>query len=264
MVAIIELMRRAGTMFIDAVLPPQCLACSTIVDAPGRLCATCWGKLSWIAAPFCARCGVPFAFDASAGAPAHAITCGPCLAHPPLFDRARAVFAYDDAARGLILGFKHADRLHGAPAFGQWLARSGAELLDDADLIAPVPLHWLRLASRRYNQAAVLAQALIRARARAGAGAGRLQLVPDLLRRGRRTPSQGHLSRRERARNVARAFLVPRHYMNKVRDARVLLVDDVLTTGATVGECARTLRAAGAARVDVVTLARVVRPVDVS
>jgi ComF family protein len=180
------------------------------------------------------------------------------------------VFVYDDAAKGLILGFKHADRLHGAPAFGQWLARAAAELLDDADLIAPVPLHWVRLAWRRYNQAAVLAQALARANARtrrdAGAGGaqGGARLVPDLLRRLRRTPSQGHLSRHERARNVARAFLVPQHYMNKVKDARVLLVDDVLTTGSTVGECARTLRAAGAARVDVVTLARVVRPVDVS
>jgi ComF family protein len=264
MAAVTELMRRAGTMLIDAVLPPQCLACAAIVDAPGRLCAACWGKLSWIAAPCCARCGVPFAFDASAGAPAHAITCAPCLADPPLFDRARAVFVYDDAAKGLILGFKHADRLHGAPAFGQWLARAAAELLDDADLIAPVPLHWVRLAWRRYNQAAVLAQALARADARSRRAAAGARLVPDLLRRLRRTPSQGHLSRRERARNVARAFLVPRHYMNKVKDARVLLVDDVLTTGATVGECARTLRAAGAARVDVVTLARVVRPVDVS
>jgi ComF family protein len=257
MAAVLELIRRAGTTVLDAVLPPQCLACATIIDAPGRLCAACWGKLSWIAAPYCVRCGMPFAFDASAGAPAHAITCAPCLADPPAFDRARAVFVYDDASRPLILGFKH-DRLHGAPAFGQWLARAGAELLDDADLIVPVPLHWLRLAWRRYNQAAVLAQALARAASR------RAVVVPDLLRRRRRTPSQGHLRRRERARNVARAFLVPRHYMNKVKDARVLLVDDVLTTGATVGECARALRAAGAARVDVVTLARVVRPVDVS
>jgi ComF family protein len=257
MAAVIELMRRAGTTLLDAVLPPQCLACSAIVDAPGRLCAACWGSLNWIAAPFCARCGVPFEFDASAGAPAHAITCATCFADPPLFDRARAVFVYDDGAKGLILGFKHADRLHAAPAFGQWLARAGAELLDDADLVAPVPLHWVRLAWRRYNQAALLARAL----ARAG-GAGRL--VPDLLRRRRATPSQGHLSRKERARNVARAFLVAPHYMNKVMGARVLLVDDVLTTGATVGECAKVLRAAGAARVDVVTLARVVRPVDVT
>ena len=255
-------MRRAGTTLLDAVLPPQCLACSAIVEAPGRLCGPCWGKLSWIAAPLCVRCGVPFAFDASAGAPAHGVTCAACLAAPPHYDRARAVFVYDDAAKGLILGFKHADRLHAAPAFGQWLARSGAALLDEADLIAPVPLHWLRLAWRRYNQAALLAQALARAARRSSSGKARL--VPDLLRRRRATPSQGHLSRRERARNVARAFLIPRHYMNKVAGARVLLVDDVFTTGATVGACATTLRAAGAAQVDVVTLARVVRPVDVS
>ena len=262
MAAVIELMRRAGTTLLDAVLPPQCLGCAAIVDAPGRLCAACWGALAWIAAPFCARCGVPFAFDASAGAPARAVTCGACLAAPPHFDRARAVLVYDDAAKGLVLGFKHADRLHGAPAYGQWLARAAAELLDDADLIAPVPLHWRRLAWRRYNQAALLAQAL--ARAAAAPHPATRRLVPDLLRRRRATPSQGHLSRHERARNVARAFQVSRHYMDRVAGARVLLVDDVLTTGATVGACAQALRAAGAARVDVVTLARVVRPVDVS
>ncbi len=255
-VSVPDLVRRAGALVLDAVLPPQCLACQATVDAPGRLCARCWNGLAWIAAPFCARCGTPFEFDPSAGAPAHGLTCAPCLADPPRYDRARAVLVYDDGAKRLILGFKHADRLHAAPAFGQWLARAGAELLEDVDIVAPVPLHWLRLAWRRYNQAALLADALVRA---GGAGA----LIPDLLLRRRATPSQGHLTRRERARNVARAFAVRPRYAARLAGSRVLLVDDVLTTGATVGECARVLRDAGAACVDVVTLARVVRPTEI-
>jgi ComF family protein len=263
MATMADLARRAGTALLDAVLPPQCLACAVVVDQPGRLCAPCWNALRWIAAPFCARCGTPFAFDAAAGAAAPATLCGACLADPPDFDRARAVLVYEGEvqapAKALVLGFKHADRLHGAPAFGRWLARAAAELLDDADLIAPVPLHWRRLAWRRYNQAALLARAMVQA-----VPAARARLVPDLLRRRTATPSQGHLSRADRARNVARAFQVAAPYMDWVRASRVLLVDDVFTTGATVGACARILRAAGAARVDVVTLARVVRPVDVS
>ncbi|MBL8837024.1 MAG: ComF family protein [Alphaproteobacteria bacterium] len=254
--AVPDFVRRAGALVLDAVLPPQCLACSATVDAPGRLCARCWNSLAWIAAPFCARCGTPFEFDPAAGAPARALTCAPCLADPPRYDRARAVLVYDDGAKRLVLGFKHADRLHAAPAFGQWLARAGAELLEDVDIVAPVPLHWLRLARRRYNQAALLADALVRA---GGAGT----VIPDLLLRRRATASQGHLSRRERARNVARAFAVRPRHAARLAGSRVLLVDDVLTTGATVGECAKVLRDAGAARVDVVTLARVVRPTEI-
>jgi len=150
----------------------------------------------------------------------------------------------------LILGFKHGDRLHAAPAFGAWVARAGAELLDDADMVAPVPLHRWRLLRRRYNQAALIA-------AGAAKKAG-VAHVPDLLERHRATPIQGHLSASARARNVAGAFrLNPRH-QDRVKGARIVLVDDVLTTGATVSACARVLRRGGAARIDVLTLARVV------
>jgi ComF family protein len=162
---------------------------------------------------------------------------------------------YDEGARPLILRFKHADRTEAAPAFARWMARSGAALLEDCDLIAPVPLHRWRLLRRRYNQAALLALELSRLADRPA--------VPDLLERRRNTPSQGRMSRSQRALNVRGAFAVAPRHRERVRGARVLLVDDVLTTGATLEACARALKRAGAARVEVLTLARVVRPLQV-
>lgn len=238
--------RRLARAALDALLPPLCLSCQAIVDRPGSVCASCWTRLSFLGAPQCRRCGLPFPHDVGADA-----ECAACIADPPPWQRARSVFAYDDASRGLVLGFKHADRLHAAPAFGRWLARAGGELAAEADIVAPVPLHWLRLALRRYNQAALLAHAL-------AATTGRT-VIPDLLRRTRRTPSQGRLGRAERQRNVAAAFRIRERYRARLAGARVLLVDDVLTTGATARACAKALTDAGAGSVDVLTLARVVR-----
>lgn len=250
-------LRPAARLALDALLPPQCLSCAELVSEPGALCAACWSNLRFIAAPHCRICGWPFETDRQTGetmgeAPPGDLVCGACLREPPPFDRARAVLSYDDASRGLILGFKHADRTHGAPAFARWMARAGAELLLTADVVAPVPLHWSRLLMRRYNQAALLANGV-------AASAGK-RSVPDLLVRRRRTPPQGKLSRAERLRNVAGAFAVRPSRLADVRGRRIVLVDDVLTTGATVGACAAVLRRAGAASVDVVALARVVRP----
>ena len=248
----VRMTRRAAALAIDAVLPPQCLSCRTMVEAQGTLCNACWAKINWLAPPLCASCGRPFEFDPGLREPNETLVCGACLREPPAFSRARAVFRYDEASRGLILAFKHADRTHGVPAFGRWLARAGAELLAEADVVAPVPLHWTRLAWRRFNQAAMLARATANQ-------AGRV-CVPDLLVRHRRTKQQGDMGRAARERNVRRAFAIHRRRHNLVAGKRILLVDDVFTTGATVGECARTLVAAGAAAVDVLTLARVVRP----
>ncbi len=235
---------RAGTAALDLLLPPRCLACGVLVDRNGVLCAACWSTLSFIAAPQCDSCGLPFAFEVAART-----RCAACLADPPPFDRARAVLVYDDASRRLILGFKHADRTEAAPAFGRWLARAGSALLADTDLVVPVPLHRWRLFQRRYNQAALLAHAV-------GRLAGR-PVAPDLLVRRRRTPSQGGLGRTGRRRNVAAAFALRAGHQDQIRGRRVLLIDDVHTTGATLAECARALRRAGAAGVDALTLARV-------
>lgn len=250
-------LRPIARLALDALLPPQCLACGELVSEPGALCAPCWTGLRFIAPPFCRRCGWPFEVDpdpagGSVGNPSAELLCGACLREPPRYDRARSVVIYDDASRGLILAFKHADRIHAAPAFARWMGRAGGELVGDADMIAPVPLHWSRLLARRYNQAALLSNALAKL-------AGK-QAAPDLLTRRRRTPSQGRLSRAERHRNVRGAFTVRPHRRALVAGRRILLVDDVMTTGATVSACAAVLRRAGAAAVDVLTLARVVRP----
>ena len=240
-------LRHAGRALLDAALPPLCLGCGEIVGETGSLCTTCWAGFVFIAPPHCARCGDPFSADVGESA-----LCGSCLARPPRYRRARAVVAYDQRSRRLVLPLKHGDRTDMARAYGRWMARSGAEMFGDADLVAPVPLHWRRLLTRRYNQSALLARAVARE-------AGRV-LVPDLLSRVRWTGSQAGLRARERRRNVRRAFAVTPRWMARVKGAGVVLVDDVLTTGATVDACTRVLLAAGARHVDILTLARVVRP----
>lgn len=229
---------------LDAVLPPLCLRCGAVVAEPGALCASCWAGLHFVSAPFCPTCGHPFDVDPGSAD----CLCGRCLAEPPPWGRARAVLCYDDASKPLLLRFKHADRLEAAPAFGRWMARVGADLLAEADLIIPVPLHRWRLLARRYNQAALLALAV-------GREAGR-PVAADGLFRSRRTPPQGHFSREERRKNVKGAFAL-RPGLDVI-GKNVVLIDDVLTTGATVGECARLLRKNGAAAVDVLILGRVV------
>jgi ComF family protein len=253
--ALTKPLARLGRGLLDLVLPPRCILCTARVEAPGTLCAPCWRGMNFLGEPCCACCGLPFAFDPGPNETEAAILCAGCIARPPRFDRARSVFAYDDHSRRLVLMLKHGDRLQSVPGFGQWLARAGATLLAEADLVVPVPLHWTRLWRRRYNQSALLAQAACTAWRRQGRAAP--ALVPDLLIRRRPTPSQGRRTRLQRAENVRGAFRLRRNA--EVKGKRVLLIDDVLTSGATVEECARVLRRAGAARVYVLTLARAVR-----
>lgn len=240
-----------GRAVLDAVLPPLCLGCNEIVGAPGALCARCWQGFSFISAPQCACCGTPFAEDLGRDA-----LCAGCLARRPRYHQARAALVYDDGSKRLVLPFKHGDRTDIARACGAWMARAGADLLASADLVAPVPLHWRRLFVRRYNQAQLLARIVVRT----AATERKPRLVPDLLRRRRWTGSQAGLKARERRSNVREAFDVHPRWGPEISGTTVLLVDDVLTTGATVEACARVLERAGARRVDVLTLARVVRP----
>ncbi len=215
-----------------------------IVDGDGRFCLACWPDLAFITAPLCAICGTPFAHDRGADA-----LCGACLAAPPRFASARAALVYGGPARRVLLALKHGDRQHLARVMAPHMLRAAGGMLDPQVLLVPVPLHWRRLWRRGFNQAALLAQAL-----------GRLSgaaVAVDALRRVKPTPASIGMGRAARAANVRGVFKVPDH--NIVRGRRILLIDDVLTTGATAEACARQLRRAGAAEVHVLTFARVVR-----
>ena len=229
---------------LDIALPTLCVACREPVAGEG-VCATCWAKLSFIAPPFCARLGIPFVYDPGPG-----ILSMQAIADPPAYHRARAALRYDDVARTLVHQLKYHDRTDLAPAMGRWMARAGKELLDGADVLVPVPLHWRRGFSRRFNQSGALARAISR---QSGVPVSR-----DALRRIRPTEHQIGLSRKERATNVQGAFRVAPERRAEIQGRRVILVDDVLTSGATADACARALLRAKAAQVDVLVFARVV------
>lgn len=237
--------KRFLNLLADAVLPPLCFACRTPVADTGALCAGCWRGLNFISGAQCRRCGVPF--DVVVGA--DDLDCDQCLRQPLSFSRARAPLLYDDASRTLIMRFKHGDQLQAARTFLPWLQSAGAELLPRADVLVPVPLSRWRLFRRRYNQAALLTQQL-------GAATNKPALV-DALLRVRGTKTQGGRTRAERFKNVANAFVAAPKYAASLQGKTVVLVDDVLTTGATASACADALLQAGAARVDVLTVARV-------
>jgi ComF family protein len=229
---------------LDLLLPPLCLMCDEPVGSMATLCSECWKKIQFIAPPFCASCGALFDIPVEAGT-----LCGACLMEAPHFTSARAAMLYDDASRKLILGFKHGDRTYAAKALAVWMHRAGSEFLESADALVPVPLHRWRLFQRRYNQSALLAQQI-------GLLAEKPVLL-DTLRRIRDTPYQGHMKRKERQENVKGAFAVAPQHKDSVKEKTFVLMDDVMTTGSTVNECARVLLAAGAKQVHVLTLSRV-------
>lgn len=235
--------RAAGQSLLDALLPPHCLSCNEAVSKPSSLCIACWQKLRLLDDPVCDRLGIPFPYD-----PGEGIVSVEALANPPVWDRARAAVIFDDVSKEIVHAFKYGDRSEAGLFMARQMARAGAKLVAEADVIAPVPLHWTRLWKRRFNQAAFLGQHLARAHGKAYA--------PQALKRIKRTASQVGLDAEARQRNMRKAFSV-----SAVLEGRaVLLVDDVRTTGATLSACAMALRKAGAARVDVLTFALVKEP----
>ncbi len=221
------------------------------VSGSGPLTPEEFLSLSFLSEPVCDACGRPVAVDTGPGQ-----RCAACLARPPAWQRGRAALVYDDVSRRLVLDLKRSGRRDGLGAMASWMLQAGQELVDQSDLIVPVPLHYTRLAARGFNQSVWLAQAMA---ARTGSS-----LSVDALVRRRRTPSQAGLSARARRRNVAGAFRVRHSRIRQVAGRRILLVDDVLTTGATLSACCRALKKAGAAAVDVLVLARVVRETDIT
>ncbi|MCM8729850.1 double zinc ribbon domain-containing protein [Hephaestia sp. GCM10023244] len=222
-------------------LPSRCPGCGAVTEADHRFCGACWGKLRFLGPPWCASCGEPFAFDRGEEA-----RCGPCLERPPRHDGARAAVAYGAIARRVVLRLKYGGRA----ALAETVARPMTRLLPvDADLLVPVPLHRWRIWSRGFNQAALIAAALSKSSG--------IAHDPTVLVRRRRTPPLRGLGPRDRARTVAGAFAISRRGAAVLRGKRVVLIDDVHTSGATADACTRVLRRAGAARITVLCWARV-------
>jgi ComF family protein len=238
------LFRRAFVTLSDAVMPPVCLICRKRIVGHDALCPHCWRDIAFIRPPLCDRMGIPLSFDTGQGSISAA-----AAADPPSFDRARAVAAHSGSMRTLVHALKFQDRQDTRRLLGKWLIEAGRELIADCDIVVPVPLARRRLLARRFNQAAILAREVARLTG--------LAYEPLLLERTRATESQVGLTRDQRRRNVSGAFAVPERRRADIEGKSILLIDDVLTTGSTVGACARVLRRSGASRVNVLTLAMV-------
>jgi ComF family protein len=234
----------AARVVLGIVYPPTCVGCGGATGEPHSLCARCWSQIAFIERPFCERLGTPFAIDL--GMP---LLSPAAIAEPPVFERARAVARYDDVARRLVHRLKYGDRLELARALATMMVRSGAELLAEAQVIVPVPLHRWRLWWRRFNQAMALASVVSKASG--------VPCDPFLLARVKPTKPQVGLSKAQRGENLQGAFRVPAEARPRLEGKRVLLVDDVLTTGATANAASRALLRGGARAVDVLAFARV-------
>ena len=240
--------RGAVRQILDFGLPPRCPGCGTVTEDVHRFCLQCWQQLHFLGEPCCARCGLPFDYDPGAEA-----ECAACLAEPPAFDRLRAAVAYGEIARKVVLKLKYSGR----PGVAETLAHFMRRHVDDKDgdaILVPVPLHRWRIWKRGYNQAALIASALGR---RTG-----LSTDLTLIERVKATPTLKGKGRRERALVVRGAFRLGEKAKARVKGRSVLLIDDVYTTGATANACAKALKRAGAARVNILCWARVVRPDD--
>lgn len=242
---------RAGGFFrqglrrlFDFAVPPQCLLCDTLVDRNGGCCASCWSRLRFITRPYCEVMGTPFPHDGGEG-----FVSAEAIAHPPPFRRLRAAMVYDEPARRLVSALKYSDRTEFAPWMAGWMRVAGRELIAEKPLIVPVPLHRSRLLQRRFNQSAELGRHI--------AAATNCPFEPGLVIRHRRTGQQVGLNQRQRERNVQGAFRVPPARQGSLAGRKVLVVDDVYTSGATVKAVCRALKRGGAAAIDVLVFAKV-------
>ncbi|HMN36768.1 MAG TPA: ComF family protein [Hyphomicrobium sp.] len=235
-------LRRAICGLADIILPPSCVGCQRRAVSHDTLCPSCWRGIDFICAPLCDRLGIPLPYDTGG-----VMISAAAVSYPPDYDRARAVALYNGLMRRLIHDLKYKDTHHARRLFGRWLTVTGGELIANCDVIAAVPLARGRLIMRRFNQAQILANEVARLSGK--------PVAPLALARTRKTRQQVGLSRSERQRNVAGAFAVPAGQVSHVGGRAVLLIDDVITTGATASAAARALKKAGARRVDVLALA---------
>lgn len=239
--------RRLGSGLLDVAVPLTCHGCRASVTAPGGLCPQCWGDLELVGAPVCDVYGTPMSHDAGPGA-----VSARAIESPPGWHRARGAAVFNDASQRLVHALKYRDSHEVISTMARMMVQAGRDLLAEADVVAPVPLHRWRLWSRRYNQSALLAAEIARLSGKS--------YKADLLERVRNTRSQVGLGQGERSRNVKGAFRVQQRHVPLVAGANVVLIDDVMTSGATAGECARTLVKAGAGRAELIVFALVSTP----
>lgn len=240
--------RSSTAGLVQTVFPPRCIACGEAVSSDFGLCGACWRDTQFIAGLRCECCGAPLPGD---GEGEGAQRCDDCLAQPRNWSRGRAAFVYGGAGRQMVLALKHGDRLDLVGPMGQWLAQAAGPLLEPGMVIAPIPLHRLRLIKRKFNQSALLSQQVAK---RAG-----LEHIPDLFERPRATPSQEGRSREERFANLEGAIRVTPRRAEAIRGRDLLIVDDVMTSGATFAAATEAALAAGARRINVLALARVAK-----
>lgn len=228
----------------ELLVPSTCLTCDRFVDKQGGCCPQCWGKLRFVAKPFCPVMGIPFSIDMGDN-----FLSAEAIANPPPFDKLRTVLLYDDLARKLVSSIKYSDRADLLRWVANWMHVAGSDVIDEVDAIIPIPLHSSRLRQRRFNQAGELAHRL--------ANLNDKQFMPEVLIRRKPTRQQVGLSESERARNVSGAFVVPQEMKITLKDKRVLLIDDVYTTGATVKAATRALKRGGVKHINVLVFAKV-------
>ena len=238
-----------ASRLVRAILPPSCLACGDPTVDEGGLCSRCWNSLAFIERPYCDRLAIPFAFDLGEGS-----LSTEAIADPPPFDRLRAAVIYNGAARELVHALKYRDHLELVQWMAGWMSRAGADVIAEADVILPVPLHRRALWWRRFNQAAALALSV--------AAREQKECVVDVVQRVRPTDKQVGLGRKAREANVRGAFRIAAVGKPALVGRRVLVVDDVFTTGATIGAVTKAIKRAGAKAVDALVFARVARGVD--
>ncbi len=239
--------RRVPGVVLDAVLPPRCPLCRARILEHGHLCGACWLAVDMVSDPRCSRCGLPFAHESDG------LQCGACLANPPAFDGAVAPALYAGKGRDLVLALKYGRLFAAAPAMARMMVPGLLKIIEPDSVLVPVPLHRFRLLKRRFNQSQLLTAEL--------AKHFEVDHMPGALIRARSTPSQGGLNRKGRFQNVRAAFAINSSNINALEGRPVVLVDDVLTTGATADACSAVLKKAGVQQVTVAAFARVGEPV---
>lgn len=238
-----QILKNIYTHFSHLILPKKCAACEIIIESDSLLCGPCYREIKIISEPHCNLCGTPFEFNVEG------ITeCAVCMAEPPIYNKARALFVYDEKSSKIVTGFKYSDKTHVSDDLAKMFVNFNKEIFDEVDFIISVPMHPLRLVKRRYNQAALLANSV--------AKIAKKKVFHDILIRTKNTPPQASLSKKERKRNLAGAFEIKKKHLSFLKGKKVLIIDDVITTGSTVNACAKILKKAGAAKVFVLSIAK--------